>query len=170
MHTLLLHDCWGQNSEHLHRQINFSLKTACIVLSVSNKLYLSSKRIYWSIIFSLRTGEAVQKRKGMKNLLHKLGARLKEIRKARRLTQEALAEQVDLTPQYLSRLEGGRQSPSVETIANLAEALHVDLRELFDLDHQGSVKDVRAKLRTLIQESSEEKLRLSLKVLHALSR
>ena len=106
----------------------------------------------------------------MKDLLHKLGARLKEIRKARGLTQEALAEQVDLTPQYLSRLEGGRQSPSVETVAKLAEALQVELRELFDLDHQGSVKDVRVKLRTLIQESSEAQLRVSLKVLHALSR
>jgi transcriptional regulator with XRE-family HTH domain len=106
----------------------------------------------------------------MKDLLLKLGARLKEIRRARGFTQEALAEKVDLTPQYLSRLESGHQSPSVKTVAKLAEALNVELWELFDLGHQGSVKEVRVKLRKLIQESSEEKLRLGLKVLHALSR
>ena len=106
----------------------------------------------------------------MKDLLLKLGARFKEIRKARGLTQEALAEKVDLTPQYLSRLEGGHQSPSVETVAKLAEALNVELWELFDLGHQGSVKEVRERLRRLIQGSDEQKLRVALKLLHALFR
>lgn len=106
----------------------------------------------------------------MKDLRRKLGARLKEIRKARGLTQEALAEKVDLTPQYLSRLEAGHQSPSVETVARLAEALDLELCELFDFGHQGTVKEVRERLRKLIQESNEQKLRLGLKLLHALSR
>ncbi len=112
----------------------------------------------------------VQWRKGMKDLLHKLGARLKEIRKARGLTQEALAEKVDLTPQYLSRLEAGHQSPSIETVARLAEALDLELFEVFDFGHQGTVKEVRERLRKVLQESSEERLRLGLKLLHALSR
>ena len=86
------------------------------------------------------------------------------------MTQEALAEKVDLTPQYLSRLEGGHQSPSVETVARLAEALDLELCELFDFGHQGTVKEVRERLRKLIQESREEELRLGLKLLHALSR
>lgn len=106
----------------------------------------------------------------MKDLRRKLGARLKEIRKARGLTQESLAEKVDLTPQYLSRLEAGHQSPSVETVARLAEALDLELCELFDFGHQGTVKEVRERLRKLIQESNEQKLRLGLKLLHALSR
>jgi transcriptional regulator with XRE-family HTH domain len=106
----------------------------------------------------------------MKDLLHKLGARLKEIRKARGLTQEELAEKVDLSPQYLSRLEGGHQSPSIETVATLAEALDLELFELFDMGHQGTVKEVRERLRKVIQESSEEELRLGLKLLQALSR
>jgi transcriptional regulator with XRE-family HTH domain len=106
----------------------------------------------------------------MKDVLRKLGARLKEIRKARGLTQEALAEKVDLSPQYLSRLEGGHQSPSIETMARLAEALDLELFELFNVGHQGTVKEVREKLRKVIHESNEEELRLGLKLLQALSR
>ena len=106
----------------------------------------------------------------MKDLLLKLGARLKELRKVRGLTQEALAEEVDLTPQYLSRLESGHQSPSVETMAKLAEALHVELWELFDFGHQGTVKEVRKRLQNLIRESDEHKQRLALKLLQALLR
>lgn len=106
----------------------------------------------------------------MKDLLPKLGSRLKEIRKTRGLTQEALAEKIDLSPQYLSRLEGGHQSPSLETVARLAEALNLELSELFDFGHQGTVKEVRVRLRKLIQESSEKELRLGLKLLLALTR
>ncbi|MEK6736826.1 MAG: helix-turn-helix transcriptional regulator [Pseudomonadota bacterium] len=106
----------------------------------------------------------------MKDLLPKLGTRLKEIRKTRGLTQEALAEKIDLSPQYLSRLEGGHQSPSLETVARLAEALDLELWELFDLRHQGTVKEMRERLRRLIQESNEQELRLALKLLHALFR
>ena len=106
----------------------------------------------------------------MRDVLRKLGLRLKEIRKARGLTQEALAEKVDLSPQYLSRLEAGHQSPSLETVARLAEALDMELWELFDLGHQGTVKEVRERLRRLIQESDEQKLRVALKLLYALFR
>ena len=106
----------------------------------------------------------------MKNVLLKFGSRLKEIRKAQGLTQEALAEKVDLSPQYLSRLEAGHQSPSLETVARLADVLDLELGDLFDLGHQGTIKEVRERLRTLIQESDEQKLRLVLKLLHALFR
>ncbi len=63
----------------------------------------------------------------MQALLRQLGRRIGQIRKVRSLTQEALAERMDLSPQYLSRIEGGHQSPSVETLATLAEVLGVEV-------------------------------------------
>jgi len=49
--------------------------------------------------------------------------RPKALRNAAGLTQEQLAEKVDIAPHYLSRLENARQVPSLDTIADLAEAL-----------------------------------------------
>ncbi len=106
----------------------------------------------------------------MQDLLRRLGGRIKEIRKVRGLTQEGLAEKATISPRYLSRLEVGHQSPSIETVAKLAEALEVELWELFDFGHHGTVKEVRESFRTLIQETDERKLRLAVKVLKALLR
>ncbi|MEI8356296.1 MAG: helix-turn-helix transcriptional regulator [Deltaproteobacteria bacterium] len=41
----------------------------------------------------------------MKNTKELLGARIKEIRKARGLTQEQLAEMVDIEQKHVSRIE-----------------------------------------------------------------
>jgi len=52
----------------------------------------------------------------MKTTRALLGARIKELRKLRQITQEQLAEKVDLATRYISLIEVGRSSPSLETI------------------------------------------------------
>jgi transcriptional regulator with XRE-family HTH domain len=52
-------------------------------------------------------------------------------RRVAKLSQEELAERADLTPDYISKLERGRYSPSAEVIASLAKALGVTPGELF---------------------------------------
>lgn len=64
-----------------------------------------------------------------------LGARIKELRKSRGMTQDQLAERVDLATRYISLIEVGRSSPSLETIENIARALEVELKTLFDFLH-----------------------------------
>ncbi len=106
----------------------------------------------------------------MKDLLRRLGRRIREVRKARRVTQEGLAEQVEITPQYLSRIEGGRQSPSVEMLAKLADSLEVELWELFNFGPPGTLMDLRKTVRKLAQEADEARLRVALKVFQAVVR
>ena len=57
------------------------------------------------------------------------GARLREWRRARRLTQEALADAARSSPRHLSCLEGGKAMPSEIMVLRLSEALAVPLRE-----------------------------------------
>lgn len=71
----------------------------------------------------------------MKTTKQLLGARIKELRKKRGLTQDQLAEMVDLAPRYVSLIEVGKGSPSLETIENVSRALAVDLKTLFDFMH-----------------------------------
>ncbi|MFG2819340.1 helix-turn-helix domain-containing protein [Kitasatospora sp. NPDC048365] len=51
-----------------------------------------------------------------------LGARLREHRLSSRLTLEAAATRVGLSPAYLSRLETGRRQPSLPVLLGLARA------------------------------------------------
>lgn len=60
-----------------------------------------------------------------------IGSRIKAARKAANLTQEALAEQVNLSTVYLSRIENGKVFPTLETLASLCSALGVSLGWLF---------------------------------------
>ena len=106
----------------------------------------------------------------MKDLAGKIGARIKAVRKARRLTQERLAEQAEISPRYLSRLEVGDQNPSIDTLARLARALEIDLWELFDFGHEGTLKELQETVRRLVRESDEDTLRLAVKVIRAIVR
>lgn len=106
----------------------------------------------------------------MKDLLRRLGGRIKEIRKARGITQETVAEQIEMSPQYLSRIEGGHQSPSIEMLAKLSDTLEVDLWEFFDFAQPETIKELRETLRNVMQGANEQQLRLALKVFRAVAR
>lgn len=65
---------------------------------------------------------------------HAFGARVRAIRRAKKLTQRQLAERIPMSPGNLSRLENGEHGPpSDEVIAKLAETLDTDAVELFRL-------------------------------------
>jgi transcriptional regulator with XRE-family HTH domain len=60
----------------------------------------------------------------------RIGARIKAARKARGLTQAELAQDVDITPKYLSNIECGAKVPKMETFIEIANALEVDANTL----------------------------------------
>jgi putative transcriptional regulator len=63
-----------------------------------------------------------------------LNNRLREMRLERALTQEALAQAVDVTRQTVIAIEKGRFRPSVELALRMARALQTPLDRLFWLD------------------------------------
>jgi len=60
-----------------------------------------------------------------------IGERLRSIRKEKNLSQGELEKRTGLSRCYLSRLENGHTTPSVETLEKLAGALGVPLYKLF---------------------------------------
>ena len=64
--------------------------------------------------------------------IKKLGARIVYYRKINGLTQEKLAEEVGISPQYLSRIENGNypKSVSLSTLMRIAEKLNVTISTL----------------------------------------
>jgi transcriptional regulator with XRE-family HTH domain len=62
---------------------------------------------------------------------------LADVRRDRGLTQEALSEETGVHRNYIGGIERGERSPTVETIAVLADALDVSLGELFSRAEAG---------------------------------
>lgn len=60
-----------------------------------------------------------------------VGERIKELRKQTTLSQEQLAVQAHLTTSYIGMLERGLKSPTVDTLEKIANALDVEIDELF---------------------------------------
>lgn len=60
-----------------------------------------------------------------------LGAKLKEMRQSKNLTQEELADRCELTKGYISQLENDLTSPSIATLCDLLNALGSNLSDFF---------------------------------------
>ncbi len=56
--------------------------------------------------------------------------RLKKLRTERNLTQDSLAKKAQISREYVARLEGGRQNPTLSTLQKLAKALKVKVGDL----------------------------------------
>jgi transcriptional regulator with XRE-family HTH domain len=67
----------------------------------------------------------------MQNIGKKLGLKIKELRKAKKLTQTQLAEKVGIDYKHLSRIEVGSSFPSINTLGKIAYYLDVEASELF---------------------------------------
>lgn len=72
------------------------------------------------------------------------GGKVKQIRKRQGITQELLAEEAKITSRYLIDVEHGRYGPSFETIYNLAQALKVEPKDLFDFSDLVDTPDLRS--------------------------
>ncbi len=59
------------------------------------------------------------------------GNRLREVRLRMGVSQEALAAKADLHRTYVSSVERGERNVSIVNIARLADALGVQIRDLF---------------------------------------
>lgn len=89
-----------------------------------------------------------------------LGQRIRELRKARGLSQEALAEAMDSHPKYLGSVERGEQNPTLEFLAKLAGALKTDLPSVFNYRWQNlGEAELKRKLHAMIDRANLEQLR-----------
>jgi transcriptional regulator with XRE-family HTH domain len=97
-----------------------------------------------------------------------LGQRIKELRKARGLSQETLAEKMDVHPKYLGSVERGEQNPTIEFLEKTAAALKVDVAALFNYPWQKmSEAELKRKLHAMVDKADLEHLREALALMKA---
>lgn len=68
---------------------------------------------------------------GIKKLI---GRRIKEIRLSKNITQQQLAEMIDIDQRSMSAIECGKNFPT-KNLLKIANSLGVELKELFDYEH-----------------------------------
>jgi putative transcriptional regulator len=61
---------------------------------------------------------------------------LKELREKRNLTQEALAEKVDVTRQTILFLEKGKYNPSLRLAYKIAKVLNSKIEDVFSFEDE----------------------------------
>lgn len=66
-----------------------------------------------------------------KKFLANLGARIKELRLSKKLTQNDLAIQCNFEKASMSRIESGKTNVTVLTLLKISNALEVDIQEFF---------------------------------------
>jgi transcriptional regulator with XRE-family HTH domain len=69
-------------------------------------------------------------------LQRKLGKRIAELRRAKKLTQEQLAEAVGCSVEFISLVERGVNAPSVAGLEKFSKVLKVEVKELFTFEEK----------------------------------
>lgn len=100
----------------------------------------------------------------------KIGCLFKELRKEKNLTQEQLAEQLNVSGRTVSRWETGNNMPDLDILIEMADFYDVDIRELIDGERKSEKmnKEMEETVLKVADYSNEEKNRL-MKKLHFFS-
>jgi transcriptional regulator with XRE-family HTH domain len=75
---------------------------------------------------------AADRKRAAAQALRKVGARIRQLRTERGLSQEALAFEADLAVTSIATIERGEANPSVAVLLAISRVLKVKLRDLVD--------------------------------------
>lgn len=93
--------------------------------------------------------------------LPKIGTFLKELRKEKGLTQEQLAETLNVSRRTVSRWETGSNLPDLDLLVEMADLYQVELRELLDGERKNRQmnEEMKETILQVAEYSAEEKQR-----------
>ncbi|MCD8013843.1 MAG: helix-turn-helix domain-containing protein [Lachnospiraceae bacterium] len=85
-----------------------------------------------------------------------IGKRIREARKAQKLTQEEAAERCDITSSFYGNVERGDKKMSLETLAKISRGLSVSTDVLL-FGSSASDNDILTQLQEELRRSKDEK-------------
>ena len=93
----------------------------------------------------------------------KTGGFLKELRKEKVMTQEQLAERLNVSGRTVSRWETGRNLPDLDVLIEIADLYDLDIRELIDGERKSEKMDKETKdtLKKVADYADAEKKNLA---------
>ena len=88
----------------------------------------------------------------MENAKILMGRRIRYLRNLQGMTQEQLGTIANLSYKYLGSIERGEKNPSIDNLEKIAEALKVELHELFLFEHEtDDIKELKKKIDEMLK-------------------
>lgn len=97
-----------------------------------------------------------------------IGARIAEIRKKKGMTQDELAEKMEISSKYVSAIERGKGNPALDTLITLAKSLGVDMGVIFSLPQIEDPAKRKSLINSLLNKADDDQLKVALKVLSSI--
>lgn len=105
------------------------------------------------------------------DLKHALGANIRHHRRSKGMTQEALAERVDVSIETIGKIERGAGAPSFDTVERIAAALSLPPLALFgvgeDAAPQGERGRLLARINATLSNMNDDQIARAAKMLEA---
>lgn len=89
-----------------------------------------------------------------------IGEKIKRARRKIGLTQEKLAETVDISSRNLSNIELGISYPKPETLERIMQTLNISTQELFSNDHLKSDEELLSEINNYVNSASTNRFLL----------
>ena len=84
-----------------------------------------------------------------------LGQRIRQLRKARGITQEELAELLGIGTPNISYIENGKFAPSMENFEKLVNIFNVEPYEFYKFPPKESILEIKNRLFKALEEDEE---------------
>lgn len=94
--------------------------------------------------------------KSMEDIKILLGKRIKELRLKKGLSQEQLAEMLDIAVRNVSKIECGTNFIRADKISKLSHALEVSPHELFNFEHLKAKDNLLDEIINILNENPEK--------------
>ena len=100
--------------------------------------------------------------------LKEIGTRIRESRKAKKLSQNELSEIVQVSPSYMSDIENGKVNISLEVFMRLTEALQVSADWLLRTDVPQVAHIQSGELAEILSDCSAQETQALIKMLRSM--
>lgn len=102
------------------------------------------------------------------NIKKLLGKRIQEIRKSLGMTQEKVAESMNIETSSLSNIENGKYYPTAENLEKICLVLGIPPEMLFQFEHLQNEKDLVLEINSRLT-ANPEKIRDVYKIVKAIT-
>lgn len=89
-----------------------------------------------------------------------IGQRIERLRRINGVTQEMLAEKVDLSRVYIAYIEAGKRKPSLESIVKISQALNSSIDNILIGNKTSNDNDYKLDIALLLADCNNQEKRI----------